>query len=110
MQSVGVVPDDKDFVVADDDAMLVTPAPGDFIDDVWASVAGAFELLEHVLLLEALDGMPVRAQLRRHVLDRAAAAAAAPRITCETLSVQRVLQQKIQFLPTCAEIGKTSLA
>jgi hypothetical protein len=63
-----------------------------------ADLRRATELLEHVWLLEPHDRVQVQTKLGRHTLD-GAAAAPAPHITGEALRLQRVLQQKLQFLP-----------
>ncbi len=75
-----------------DNAIVVTLAHRDLANanNARSMAAGAFEMLERVLLLESLDRVPVQTRLRGYVLDHATAAASA-HIAREALGVQRIL-------------------
>ena len=57
--------------IADDDAVGVPRADGQFVDadDLGAGSADAFELFAHVLLVEFLDGVPVEVEVLGDVCD-----------------------------------------
>src|SRR5260370_56656 len=84
---------------ADHDPVAVALADRDLIDpnDLRAWGSHAPDLLAHVVHLQPLDGLPVQAQLRGNVADRASATAPA-HVQGKALRVQCVLDQKVQPL------------
>jgi len=85
--------------VADHDAIVVPLAHRDLVDadHLGPGLAGALQLLTHVLHLEPLDRVPVQPLLLGYVLD-GAGAAALPDIAGKALAVQRVLKEILQPL------------
>ena len=83
--------------VADDDAVRVPGADGEFVDadDLGSRAAGAVELLPHVLLVELLDGVPIEVQVLGHVLDGGDPAVAAD-AEGEALGVKRVVGEPVE--------------
>ena len=85
--------------ITDHDAVDMALADGDLInpDDLWPRLTGAPQLLAQVLLLQVLDGVPVKVQLLGNVLDGAGATAPTD-VPGEALGVERVVRQERQPL------------
>ena len=83
--------------IAADDAIVVHRDLGD-PDDPRVRLAGALELLAHVLLVELLDRIPPQQQFLGHVLDRLAATAPSY-VAGKAARVGCALEQKLQPLP-----------
>src|SRR5262249_54897309 len=85
--------------IADDDAIRVSLADGDFVDadDGGRWRARAAELLAHIFHFQSLDGLPIEVQLARHIVQRRAAAATAD-VEGKALGVERVVGQPGELL------------
>ena len=57
--------------IADDDAVVVPPADGEFVDadHLRAGCPGPSELLAHVLHFQRLDRLPIEAKFASHISD-----------------------------------------
>ncbi len=85
--------------VADDDAVLVPPGDGDFVDadDPGRRGADPAKLRAHVLLVQLLDGVPIEEEFFGHLLDGRLATAAAHE-EGEPLGIERVVGQPVEAL------------
>src|SRR5712692_3534529 len=85
--------------VADDDAIGLSLANGDFVDanDGGRGRSSTPELLAHVLHLQGFDGLPIEVQFARHVVNRRAAAAAAD-VEGKAFGVEGIVRQPGELL------------
>src|ERR1019366_7340234 len=87
------------FQITDHDAVDMALADGDLIDPdhLGTRLTGSPQLFAQALLLQILDGVPVKVQLLGNVLD-AAGATAPTDVPGEALGVERVVGQELQSL------------
>jgi hypothetical protein len=87
------------FEVADHDPIAVMLADGDFVDadDTRGWATSAAELLSHILLVQFLDGMPIKVQLLGYRLDTTLPTTTTDEVG-KPLCIKRVVSQPLQSL------------